>query len=70
MLDHPAINSKSSNIAEAHESIDFKIDENYIYQIDNMSHYEKKENKEWRKHVCERKTENTYDIKIYNAMTS
>ena len=62
-------NNKVSAESEAHKNIESDIDENDLYQIDNMSLDDKRENKEWHKHAIEIKPGNTYDIEIQNGMT-
>ena len=55
-------NKKSSTEDWAHGNIDYEIDKNNQYEIDNMSLDENKENTEWRRRKFERDIENTYDI--------
>ena len=47
----------------------YDFDENNLYQIDNMSLYEKKEQLELRKHSFESELENTYVTEINNGTT-
>ena len=61
--------NKVSAEYEAHDNIKYDIDENDLYQIDNMSFDEKRENIEWRKHEFESELENAYEIEIQNGMT-
>ena len=58
-------NEKLSAEDEAYENINSEIDENYLYKIDNMSLYEKKE---WRKRAFESELEYIYDTKRHNSM--
>ena len=58
--------NKLSAEDESQENIDSEIDDNDLYDIDNMILDEKKE---WRKCAFERKLKNIYDIKIHNVMT-
>ena len=63
-------NNKVSSQEEAHKNIEYDIDENDLYQIDNMSLYGKKENTERHERAFESKLENTYYIEIQNIMTA
>ena len=55
---------KLSAEAEAKYNIGSEIDENDLYEIDNMSLDKNKENAEWRKYAFESELENKYDIEI------
>ena len=57
-------NKKLSAKDGAHGKIDYVIDENDLYEIDNMSLDKNKENAEWRKYAFESELENKYDIEI------
>ena len=65
----PQENNKVSSEYERNKNIESDIDENDIYQIDNISLDDKKENKEWSKHAFGSELENTYEIEIQNGMT-
>ena len=62
-------NNKVSAEEEAHKNIESELDENYLYQIDNMSLNDKKEKTEWCNRAFEFKLENTYEIQSQNGMT-
>ena len=62
-------NKKLSAEAEAHENIDDEMYKNGLYDIDNRSLDERKENTELRRREFEIKVENKYDIEIQNSMT-
>ena len=53
----------------SHENIDYDIDEDDLYEIDNMSLDENKEKKGLGKRAVEIKLEYIYDINIQNGMT-
>ena len=62
-------NNKIIAEAEAYENIDFEIDENNLYQIENISLDEKKWKTERHKRAFEIDLENTYEIESQNGMT-
>ena len=59
-------NIKLSVEEKARKNIDSEVDENYLYNIDNISLDEKKE---LRKRAFESEIENIYDTKSHNSMT-
>ena len=65
----PKENNKVSAKTEAHENIESEIYDNDLYQIDNMSFDDMKENTEQRKRAFKIKLENIYDIEIQKGMT-
>ena len=65
----PQENKKVSTEEEAHENIEYNINENDLYQIENTSLDDKREKTGWHKHVFESKLENKYSIDIQNGMT-
>ena len=60
-------NKKLGAEAEAHKNIYYKIDNNDLYEIDNMRLDKKRENTEWRKRAFEGKIKNKYDIERQNG---
>ena len=52
---------------EAHYNINYKFDEDNLYDIENMSLDEKKEEEERRTHEFESELQNIYDIKNQNS---
>ena len=61
-------NNKVSAEAEAHENIEAKLDYNNLYQIDNMSLDETKQDTAWHKCEFESKLENNYEVENQNGM--
>ena len=62
-------NDKVISKEEAQENIESEFYENDLYQIDNMSLDDKKENTEWGKREFEFKLKITYEIEIQIGMT-
>ena len=51
------------------QKIEYEIDKNDLYQIDNMSLDNQNKNIELRKRAFERELKNTYEIERKNSMT-
>ena len=62
-------NNKISDKDKSHINIESEIYDNDLYQIENMSLDDKKENIECRKRAFESELGNTYEIEIQNVMT-
>ena len=64
-----AENQKLSSAREASEFLDSDYDENDVYQFDEMSLEETRENLEWRKRVFEYERNNLNGIENRNDVT-